>query len=204
VSRGQAGGATVLRAVSSVVTFWALVTIGIFFVGDAAARGRLDVALRAGAVLAFVGWCAWVFLVRMSVRVDASALTARNLLRWVRIPWGRIRDVERRAQLRVTLDDGTTVECWGSPFAPRAGGRGGQRAATTPALTASNTPWGQPLGGTAELRRGPSADSALVAVRAAWQASHGETGPVTRGWDVPALIVGAVLAVCALFALLPW
>lgn len=198
------GGATVLRAVSSIIAFWAFVAIAVVFVGDAALRGRLDVALRAGAVFAFIGWCAWVFLIRMSVRLDAQALTAHNLLRWVRVPWGRVVDVERRAQLRIVLDDDSTVECWGSPFAPRAGGRTRDHGASVPAVTATNSPWGQPVGGTAGMRRGPSVDGALVAVRSVWQASRGASGPVTRGWDLPAMAVGAVLAVAVILAVLPW
>nr|WP_274638073.1 PH domain-containing protein [Microbacterium bovistercoris] len=169
------GGVIVLRAVSSVITFWALAGLAVIFVGDAAIRGRVELALRAGGVIAFILWCAWVFLIRMSVRVDASALSARNLLRWVRIPWARVADVERRAQLRITLDDGSAVECWGSPFAPRAGARAGLRE-----------------------------DGALQTVRAAWQSATGSDGPVTRGWDVPAVVVGVVLAGCAVVALLPW
>ncbi|UUT35533.1 PH domain-containing protein [Microbacterium elymi] len=117
------GGVIVLRAVSSVITFWALAGLAVIFVGDAAIRGRVELALRAGGVIAFILWCAWVFLIRMSVRVDASALSARNLLRWVRIPWARVADVERRAQLRITLDDGSAVECWAAR-SPRVRGRG--------------------------------------------------------------------------------
>jgi len=198
------GGVVVLRAISSLVTFWALVAVALVFVGDAVLRGRVDVALRAGAVFAFVGWCAWVFLVRMSVRLEADALTARNLLRWVRIPWGRVQDVERRAQLRVVLGDGSEIECWGSPFAPRAGGRGGQQAQPSPAITIQNNPWGQRIGGPEGLRRTPSPDGALDAVRAAWQASRRSDGPVTRGWDIPAIVAGGILAVCAVTALVPW
>ncbi|WP_156876523.1 hypothetical protein [Microbacterium luticocti] len=195
----------VLRALSSQIAFWALVGIAVIFVGDAALRGRIVLALRAGAILLFVLWCAWVFLVRMSIRLDAEAVTAHNLLRWVRVPWGRVADVERRAQLRIVLDDGHAVECWGSPFAPRAGARSthGDTDVTPPTpakqITATDTPGRQPTG--AGVRRTPGVDGALQAVRGAWQdAPVREPGAVRRGWDVPAVLIGVVCAVCALLA----
>jgi hypothetical protein len=169
------GVAVVLRATSSVVTFFAVAAIAVLFTGDAALRGRWDVALRAAGVFLLVLWAAWVVLVRMSIVAGRKTVTARNLLRYTAVPWGRVVAVERRAQLRLILDDDSWVECWGSPFPPR----------------------------TARARSSqPTGDAGLETLRTAWQAGDGGTGAVRRGWDVPALLIGAVCAVCALIAVL--
>ena len=198
------GGSVVLRALSSQFAFWALAGLAGLFVADAALRGRVDVALRTAGVALFVVWCAWVFLIRMSVHMDASALTARNLLRWIRVPWARVAEVERRAQLTVLVDDGTSVSCWGSPFAPRGGAGRPRGTGRAPAgtITAMNNPYGPPVGSLAGMRGGPAADGALEAVRAVWLSGRHTEGPVTRGWDVPALTAGGVCLVVAILALL--
>jgi len=169
----DAGGAVVLRATSSLIAFIALAAVGALFVGDAVVRGRWELGLRVAGVFLFVLWAAWAFLVRMSVRFDRQSVTARNLLRFTDVPWGRVVDVERHAQLRLVLDDGSVVECWGSPFAPRSGRR----------------------------RAADAHDDALESLRTAWQASPATGGEVRRGWDIPALVVGVVLLLGATAAL---
>ncbi|WP_417563652.1 PH domain-containing protein [Microbacterium sp.] len=195
------GGSLSLRAVSSMITFWAATGLVMLFVVDAAVRGRWELALRAAGVGLLIVWCAWVFLIRMSVRLDAAALTTNNLLRWVRVPWGRVVDVERRAQLVVLTDDGTAITCWGSPFAPRGGARGTGRgpAGTT---TAISNPYGRSAGDVAGTGGAPTGDGALQAVRMAWSEGHKTDEAVTRGWDVPALVAGAACLVLAVIALL--
>jgi hypothetical protein len=197
------GKTVVLRALSSLIAFWALTGLAAVFVVDAAVRGRWDVALRTVGVVLFVLWAAWLFLVRMSVRLDAGALTARNLLRWVRVPWARVVDIERRAQLTVELDDGRRIECWGSPFAPRRGVRGPTSGGQAmPTVTAATNPFGPALGGASGLRGGGTArDAGLEAARSMWLSASAADGPVTRGWDIPALVAGAVCLVCAVVAI---
>lgn len=184
----------VLRPLQSQIVFWAVCGLSAVYVVDAAFRGRVALTVRAGLILAFIVWCAWVFLWRMSVCVDGDGITARNLLRWVRVPWDRVADVRRRAQLRVEVDDGTHVDCWGSPFPPRTGLGGMTRTAS-------------PRGGRFGPGQHPAqpADRALHAVRGAWlNAAHRCDGAhdVTRGWDVPAVAAGGVLVVCAIVAVL--
>lgn len=162
-----------LRALQSQIAFWAVVVLSVIFTGDALLRGRFDVALRAGLVLLFVCWCAWVLLYRMSILIDRNAVTARNLLRFTRVPWSRVADIDRRLQLRLVLDDETVVDCWGSPFAPRVGSRAAR----------------------------DSSDAALDTLRAAWQAAPSSSGSeadaVRGGWDRPAAVVGVILLVLA-------
>ncbi|QAY61002.1 hypothetical protein ET475_14065 [Microbacterium protaetiae] len=169
----DAGGAVVLRATSSLVAFIALAGAGALFVGDALLRGRWELGLRVAGVFLFVLWAAWVFLVRMSIRFDRAGVSARNLLRVIDVPWGRIVSIERHAQLRLVLDDGGAVECWGSPFAPRAGRHRGAEVS----------------------------DTALELLRTAWQSSSATGGDVRRGWDLPAIIAGAILLLGATAAL---
>lgn len=201
MSKDLSQGVVVLRALSSQIAFWALAVVAGFFIVDAVLRGRLDVAARTTGVALLMVWACWVFLVRMSVRLDASALTARNLLRWVRVPWARVTDIERRAQLVVLVDDGTAVSCWGSPFAPRAGVRsahgraGGSAEAITRVLPAGGRPPNE-----AARRSGPAVDSALEIVRTAWLGHPAAAGEITRGWDLPALMIGAVCLIAAVVA----
>ncbi|MEQ6898876.1 hypothetical protein [Microbacterium sp. KR10-403] len=173
------GGTVVLRALMSMIVFWVVVVVAAFFVGDALIRGRWSTGLRAAGVLLLVIWALWVFLYRMSIVVDRNAVTARNLLRFTRIPWVHVADFDRRYQVRVILHDGTAVDCWGSPFP-------GRTAARRSSGSAASTP-----------------DTTLETLRAlGGSAAPGSSGVVTRGWDVPALLIGAVCAVCALIALL--
>ncbi|GAA3761534.1 hypothetical protein GCM10022240_12580 [Microbacterium kribbense] len=172
----EEGGSFVLRALMSSVTFWALVGIAVIFVGDAAIRGRFAIALRAALILGLLVWCAWVLLYRMSIRVDADGLTVRNLLRWVRIPWGQVAEISRRMQLRVVLADNSVVECWGGTFASRPGTR--------------------------RSREADRGDPGLALLRTAHAGARKAGGTVQRGWDVPALAAGTVLLIAAALAAL--
>ena len=170
------GGTVVLRALMSMIAFWVVIVVAAFFVGDALIRGRWSTGLRAAGVLLFVIWALWVFLYRMSIVVDRNAVTVRNLLRFTRIPWAQIADFDRRYQVRVILHDGTAVDCWGSPFPGRTAAR--RSSGSTPDTTLETL---RALGGSA---------------------APASTDPVTRGWDVPAVLIGVACAVCALIALL--
>jgi hypothetical protein len=199
----SAGGQVVLRATMSMIVFWTFVVVAAFFVGDAVVRGRWDVGLRVAGVVLFVAWALWVFLYRMGIVVDRDAVTARNVLRYTRIPWAHVADFDRRYHVRVILQDGTAVDCWGSPFPQRTASRR-SRGSTMPG-PGLNTGW---RGITSDAPN--TADSGVTApdptlqtLRALWgSAAPGSTGAVRRGWDVPALLIGAVCAVCALIAVL--
>ena len=72
---------------------------------------------------ALVVWAAWMLLVRPSIRVQPDRAVVVNIGRITEVPWARIVDIRRRLQLVLDLDDGRSVECWGSPFPQAATGR---------------------------------------------------------------------------------
>jgi hypothetical protein len=176
-----------LRATSSLVTFWVVVGAAAVGITDAVLRGSWPVLLHALAPIAFGAWIAWSLLYLPSIRIEADGLVVVNLARIFSLPWNRIRDIRRRFQLVIELDDGSIVECWGGPFPSRTGAR------------------------RAEARADPSSvDPALNLLRSALsraqvrQHSSPQVAPVARRWDVRSLSIGAVLLVLtALSATLP-
>ncbi|WEG07533.1 PH domain-containing protein [Microbacterium horticulturae] len=198
------GGTVVLRAVMSTVVFWVVVVVAAFFVSDALIRGRWSTGLRAVGVLLFVLWALWVFLYRMSIVVDQHAVTARNLLRDTRIPWGLIADFDRRYQVRVILHDGTAVDCWGSPFPQRTvsnRSQGSRRPGTGTDVEWKGVTSEAPHTIRSSPAQGPDPTVELLRALGA-SAAPGPSGEVRRGWDTPALLIGAACAVCALIAVL--
>jgi len=197
------GGTVVLRALMSMIVFWVVVVVAAFFVADALIRGSWSTGLRAAGVLLFVIWALWVFLYRMGIVVDRNAVTARNLLRFTRIPWAHIADFDRRYQVRVILHDGTAVDCWGSPFPGRSSPR--RSSGSTLPGSGASTGWRGITSDAPDHVRPPvtAPDPTLETLRAlGGSAAAGSSDPVTRGWDVPAVLIGGVCAVCALIALL--
>lgn len=170
-----------LRPLSSAIAFWGLCGLGAILVGDAAWRGDWSLAWRAAGVIGFVLWCAWILLFRLSVQIRAGGILVVNLLRTVWIPWSRIIGFHRRLQILVELDDGTTVECWGSPFPRRPGARRGmlsdRRNETEP-------------------RSQDPARETLEYALASASASDGDD-QVRRNWDATAILVGGVLLIGA-------
>lgn len=160
---------TTLRATSSLISFWCAVGLAVFFLGDAAVRGRWDIVGRWLPTVLLILWCLWVFLYRSSVTLKNDRLVVTNLARVHDIPWHRVDAVLDRPQLSVELDDGTRVTCWGGPF---------------PGREARNR-------GADEL--GP----VLGVIAARREAAPFSTEPVRRRWDAPVLIAGAVLTVAA-------
>ena len=105
-----------MRAGSSAVVF-ALVAIGaVLLVGDAVIKGAWDVAARTAGPAAIIVWAAWLLLVRPSIRLERDRAIVVNVGRITEIPWNRVVDIRRRLQLILDLDDGKSVEAWGSPF----------------------------------------------------------------------------------------
>lgn len=169
----------VLRALSSQITFWLVAGICALLLLDELVRGDVLSGLRSMVLCGFGVWCAWAFLYRMSIRLGYSEVTVVNLLRRTTVPWHRVDDVTRRMQIMITLDNGTRIQCWGSPFAPRPG-----------AVSASSK---------AGIRGG-SADPALADVIASWRQApvvHDQR-PVRSEWDIPAISVGFGLLVCSI------
>lgn len=195
------GGVVVLRATMSLIVFWCVAALGAYFVVDAVVRGRWDVGLRVLGVLMLVVWAAWAFLYRMSIVVDRRAVVVRNLLRYARIPWELIDDIDRRYQVRFLLTDGTIIESWGSPFPARARARR-SGASTRPGPGVNTGLRGVTSDAPDGERPASLPDPALETLRVLRSSARpGSGGRLQRGWDGPALVIGAVCAVCALIAI---
>ncbi|WEG07534.1 PH domain-containing protein [Microbacterium horticulturae] len=125
-------------------------------------------------------WGVYISAFASSLEVDAQGATVQNLLRVVRIPWGRVRELEWRWQVVFALDDETVVRAVGGPLEGRGGRRPGSREGT-PEHVRAQFEYAQ------RLYDGRDAAS---------------DAPVHKGWDVPGVIAGVVLVVWAGAALL--
>lgn len=152
-----------LRALQSTIVFGVVAGVLVLLIGDALVRGSWQQAASLAAPATFGVWAAWLLLVRPSIRVQPDRAVIVNVGRITEVPWGRVVDIRRRLQLVLELDDGRSVEAWGSPFPSRR----------TPGREAD-------------------ADTALAVVRSAWQSAPAATGAVVRRPDVVALSIGAV------------
>ncbi|KQS08859.1 PH domain-containing protein [Curtobacterium sp. MCLR17_007] len=158
-----------------------VVALGLALLVDAAVRGRWDVVLQALGPIAVVVWAVWVLMVRPTVVVRPDRLTVTNPLRVVELPWGAVADVRMRYQIVVEATDTRRVTCWGGPTLPRPKpARRGERPVmpTSPELSVVLDAWA--------VARDRGLDG----------------GTVTRRWDRPALVVGAVAVVLLVVSLL--
>ncbi|PZF53124.1 hypothetical protein DEJ23_15035 [Curtobacterium sp. MCSS17_008] len=126
--------------------------------------------LAAVGPLAVLFWALWVLTHRPSIQLDDDALTVVNPLRVTRVPWGEVADVRLRWQIVVETSEGRKVQCWGGPSLPRP----------KPARRGEPRTLPQPPEMTVLLDRWASRHDAGAA-----------GGAVHRGWDRPALLVGA-------------
>ncbi|MEW2012198.1 hypothetical protein [Microbacterium oleivorans] len=156
----------VFRASSTLLSFWVVVAMLAFFLGDAAVRGSWLFLAKWTAPLLLIGWGAWLLFWRSQVRADREGAVVINALRIHDLPWSSVEEVVQSAQLRVVLVGGRRIDCWGGPFPPR------RRMTRTPE---------------------PSADAALV-MEALREAATPSERVATSRWDVPALLVGVALA----------
>ncbi|MFI8631671.1 hypothetical protein ACIGEP_03615 [Microbacterium sp. NPDC077663] len=155
----------VFRASSTMVSFWVVVAMLVFFLGDAALRGSWLFLGRWAALLILIGWLAWLLFWRSQVRADREGVVVVNALRIHDLPWSSVEEVVQSAQLRVVLVGGRRIDCWGGPFPPRR-----------------------------KMTRTPEAatDAALI-MEALREAATPSERVATSRWDVPALLTGAVL-----------
>jgi len=165
-------GAATLRAGSSVATFVVVAGVVVVLLVDAVLRGNWPVASRIAGAGALIVWAAWMLLFRPSIRVRSDRAIVINVGRITEVPWARVVDIRRRLQLIVELDDGRTIEAWGSPFAPR------RHTAGDPALTVLRGAWMSAPAGT-----GTAADAEAA------------TDAVIRRVDARALLAGAAAVI---------
>ena len=113
----------VFRASSTLLSFWVVVAMLAFFLGDAAVRGSWLFLAKWTAPLLLIGWGAWLLFWRSQVRADRDGAVVINALRIHDLPWSSVEEVVQSAQLRVVLlrlrPD--LHASWSSRFDPRPG-----------------------------------------------------------------------------------
>ncbi|GAA3761525.1 hypothetical protein GCM10022240_12570 [Microbacterium kribbense] len=155
----------------------------VFLLGDAVIRGGLaDAALLAPWPLLAL-WLVYVSAFASSITVDGAGVIVQNMLQIIRIPWPRVRDMQWRWQVELTLDDGRQVRAQGGPLQ----GRGGRRPGS-PSLTPGHV-------------RAQFDYLTRLREAAADRLRTGEVPPVRRGWDPVGLIALAILVVWAIAAI---
>lgn len=176
------GGAHTYRASSGPVVLVLGGLLALYLLGDAVVRaGWVQMLLLAPWVLLTL-WLVYELSASSSVRVDDDGVVVRNMLRKTSFGWSRIRDVDMRWQLEFSLEDGTTVTCYGGPARSRP------RRTTDLDGDRTKVPGG--------LRE-------LTEICDRWQAAPaGADAPIRRGWDVTALLVLGVIALWALGSVL--
>ena len=168
------------RPGSALPIFGISALVVLFLLGDAVVRGGIGEALLLAPWPLLALWGVYVSAFASSLEVDAQGATVQNLLRVVRIPWARVRELEWRWQVVFALDDESVIRAVGGPLEGRGGRRPGSR---------DNTP---------------------QHVRAQFEYVHrlyegrdaAEAAPVRKSWDMPGVIALVVLVAWAVIALL--
>jgi len=153
----------------------------------------------------------YVLFWRPSVEVDDDAVTVRNLVRDVRVPWERLDSVDTRYALTLHSGD-RKVSAWAAPAPGRAAAlRQSRRDAQALAALGTNLDHGL------TSSEAPNSDSggASLMVRARWEAAQstaaerrrrsGATGPepqVARGVALVPVALLAVTVAASVLALL--
>jgi hypothetical protein len=150
-----------LRAGSSAVVFGLIAAGAVLLTVDALMKGAWDVAARTAGVAAVIVWAAWLLLLRPSIRVQPDRAVVVNVGRITEIPWNRVVDIRRRLQLILDLDDGRSVEAWGSPFVSKRATPGEDSA-----LTALRSAWSSASGGDGAVVRRTDAVALVIGAAA--------------------------------------
>ncbi|MEV7631377.1 PH domain-containing protein [Microbacterium sp. NPDC089318] len=150
---------------------------------DAAVRAGIGSALLLAPWPLLVLWSVYVIGVASRVRPQHEGVFVQNLLRTTFAHWARVRRIDMRWQIEITLDDGTQLTCFGGPATRRPQRLGPGRTQEDGNARADDA--------VAALRR---AKSNAVAVS--------PVPPIRRGWDIPAIAVLLVLIGWAVIAVL--
>lgn len=175
------------RSSSATIALIAAGVVVVLLLGDAVLRAGWGEMLLLAPWVLLVAWTVYVLMYAPALSIDAEGATVQNLLRRIRVPWGRVEAVEMRWQIVVQIDDGTKVTALGGPV----GGR--------PARRRKNDTTNDDRGSMS------SASRDLDQIRDTWREAtqRGATGgSVVRSWDAPALIALAILVVWAVIVVL--
>jgi hypothetical protein len=174
-------GAHTYRASSGLVILIPSVLLALFLLGDAVVRGSWGQMLLLAPWVLLALWLVYELSYVSSVRVDAEGVVVQNMLRRTSFGWKSVRDIDLRWQLQFSLDDGRELTCYGGPARARPP---------------------RPVRGGESEAKAPSGLRALTTIRDLWEAAAAEDSSIRRTWDVPALIVLAVIVAWAIGAIL--
>ncbi|MFS0732617.1 PH domain-containing protein [Microbacterium sp. 1P10UB] len=173
------------RATSGTIALIAAGVVALLLLGDAVVRaGWAQMLLLAPWVLLVV-WLIYVAMYASAIETDAAGATVQNFLRRTRVPWAKVQDIRLRYQVVFDLDDGRQLKAYGGPVAGRPVRDRGRMGF--------------------QMRREPPALRELALIQEQWETAREQGAPdtpVTRSWDLPALVALAVIAVGALVAVI--
>lgn len=176
-------GARTFRAPSGPVILVVTVLFALFLLGDAVVRAGWGQMLLLTPWILLLVWGVYELSFASAVRIDDDGAVVQNFLRRTAFGWHRVRDIDLRWQLEFALEDGSTLSSYGGPVRSR------------PPRT---------RGSEDEPAKAPASLRDLTAIRDRWEAAAGvaASAPIRRGWDLPALIALAVIAVWAAVSVL--
>lgn len=178
----QAEAARTFRAASGPISLVLCSLLALFLLGDAVVRAGWGQGLLLAPWVLLGLWVVYELSFVSMVRIDEDGAVVQNLLRRTSFGWSRVRDIDLRWQLEFSLDDDSTITCFGGPTKSRPVRRkaAGEEQATAPA-------------GIREL----------TDIRDRWSAAAGTADArIERSWDGPALIALAVIVLAAIASVL--
>lgn len=167
----------VARDTGTSVAFWLVAAVGMLLAIDAIVRGDLARSAATVSIVALVVWALAMVLFRPHLRYDDTRVVVTNIGRIHEIPWGHIAAVRQNLNLTILLDDGRRINAIGVT-APR------DRGLISGTLTRGKV-------GLGSLEFHKTAD----AMRLLHDKAPKDSTPVVSRWDLPALAIGAALAV---------
>lgn len=180
----QPEGARTHRPMFGLVVVGIVTVVVLFLLGDAVTNGSWAQMLLLAPWPLLAIWVVYEISAASFVRVDDRGATVQNMLRRTTFGWRRVREVDFRWQLELTLDDGSTVTAFGGP----ARSRPRRQTRAEREVEGEQVPAGIRFAADLEERR-----------RAA---GEGSDAPIIRSWDLPAVVALGLIAAWAVVAVL--
>lgn len=178
---GRPEGVRIFRAPSGLFAIGIAILLALFLLGDAVVRAGWGRMLLLAPWILLALWIVYENAYVSRVQIDDDGVTVQNLLRRTSFGWKRVRSIELRWQLVFVLDDGRKLSCYGGPAKAgpvRRPGRDGDS-------------------------REPAGIRALSEIEERWEAAPDTAdAPITRSWDLPALLGLGVIVIWAIVAIL--
>lgn len=176
------GSDVVIRSRLGVVTTVASGLLGAGLLVDASVRGGISEAISLAPWVILVVWMLWLYFGSSHIRLRSDAVIVQNYLRQIVIPWTAVADITFRFHVIFALVDGGVVHAAVAPSSIRTPQRRGRSADSDDRIS--------------------PALSDLNMIRDAWrQVERSDAATVSRGWDVPTLIVGVLAALAAIVSM---